>query len=115
MCRFEINNICFTGGIFHDCAVHDIDLTCWVLGEYPTHVFASATAFLPEVAAINDHDTVAFTMKFPSGALSMTDLSRNAAYGYDQRLEVSAACYLSCHWPFSPPQLGLQKFVALLT
>ncbi|KAG0715183.1 putative oxidoreductase YrbE [Chionoecetes opilio] len=77
-----------SGGIFHDCAVHDIDLTCWVLGEYPTHVFASATAFVPEIAAINDHDTAVFTMKFPSGALSMTDLSRNAVYGYDQRLEV---------------------------
>lgn len=77
-----------SGGIFHDCAVHDIDLACWVLGEYPTHVFATATAFYPEIAAINDHDTVAFTMKFPSGAISMTDLSRKAAYGYDQRLEV---------------------------
>lgn len=59
------------------------------MGEYPTHVFAFATAFIPEVAAIKDHDTVAFTMKFSSGAISMTDLSRNAVYGYDQRLEVS--------------------------
>lgn len=84
----SIDYLKISGGIFHDCAVHDIDLTCWVLGEYPTHVFASATTFLPEVAALNDHDTVAFTMKFPSGALSMTDISRNAAYGYDQRLEV---------------------------
>lgn len=77
------------GGIFHDCAVHDIDLVCWVLGEYPTHVFASASAFIPEIAALNDYDTVAFTMKFPSGTISMTDLSRNSVYGYDQRLEVS--------------------------
>lgn len=77
-----------SGGIFHDCAVHDVDLICWVIGEYPTHVFASATAFIPEVAEMNDYDTVAFTMKFPSGAISMTDLSRFAAYGYDQRLEV---------------------------
>ncbi|KFM60839.1 putative oxidoreductase yrbE, partial [Stegodyphus mimosarum] len=27
-------------------------------------------------------------MKFPSGALSVTDLSRCAVYGYDQRVEV---------------------------
>ncbi|KAG0721962.1 Myo-inositol 2-dehydrogenase [Chionoecetes opilio] len=65
-----------------------LTLTCWVLGEYPTHVFASATAFVPEIAANNDHDTAVFTMKFPSGALSMTDLSRNARLRYDQRLEV---------------------------
>ena len=27
-----------SGGIFHDCAVHDIDLITWILGEYPTEV-----------------------------------------------------------------------------
>ncbi|KAK3855208.1 hypothetical protein Pcinc_038376 [Petrolisthes cinctipes] len=84
----SIEYIKVSGGIFHDCAVHDIDLVCWVLGEYPTHVFASAFAFIPEIAAVNDHDTVGFTMKFASGTISMTDISRNAVYGYDQRLEV---------------------------
>lgn len=27
-----------SGGIFHDCMVHDIDLMTWVLGEYPQKV-----------------------------------------------------------------------------
>lgn len=27
-----------SGGIFHDCLVHDIDIITWVLGEYPTKV-----------------------------------------------------------------------------
>ena len=27
-----------SGGIFHDCMVHDIDLLTWVLGEYPAKV-----------------------------------------------------------------------------
>ena len=27
-----------SGGIFHDCLVHDIDLIVWVLGEYPDKV-----------------------------------------------------------------------------
>ena len=27
-----------SGGIFHDCAVHDIDLITWILGEYPSKV-----------------------------------------------------------------------------
>lgn len=76
-----------SGGIFHDCAVHDIDLICWVMGEYPVEVYAAASSFIPEVRDIDDHDTVAFTMRFASGALSTTDLSRNAVYGYDQRLE----------------------------
>lgn len=84
----SIDYLKVSGGIFHDCAVHDIDLVCWVIGDYPTHVFASAASFIPEIGAIGDHDTVAFIMKFASGAISMTDLSRNAVYGYDQRIEV---------------------------
>ncbi|KAK4305837.1 hypothetical protein Pmani_022295 [Petrolisthes manimaculis] len=84
----SIEYIKVSGGLYHDCAVHDIDLVCWVLGEYPTHVFATASAFIPEIAALNDHDTIGFTMKFASGTISMTDISRNAVYGYDQRLEV---------------------------
>ncbi|KAB7497260.1 Inositol 2-dehydrogenase [Armadillidium nasatum] len=38
--------------------------------------------------ALNDYDTVAITLLFPSGTIGMIDLSRNAIYGYDQRLEV---------------------------
>ncbi|XP_023332543.1 uncharacterized protein LOC111704521 isoform X2 [Eurytemora carolleeae] len=77
-----------SGGIYHDCAVHDIDMITWVLGEYPTQVFSVATAEIPEIDGINDFDNVAITMKFPSGSIGMIDLCRFANYGYDQRLEV---------------------------
>ena len=77
-----------SGGIFHDCAVHDIDMITWILGEYPTEVFSAANSHIPEINAINDWDNVAITMKFPSGTLATVDLSRFANYGYDQRLEV---------------------------
>jgi predicted dehydrogenase len=76
------------GGIFHDCAVHDIDIMCWVIGEYPSRVTAHVHAHTPEIAAIGDYDTVAVVLSFPSGTLGMIDLSRNSTYGYDQRLEV---------------------------
>ncbi|XP_008557743.1 myo-inositol 2-dehydrogenase [Microplitis demolitor] len=76
-----------SGGIFHDCMVHDIDLMTWILGEYPIKVSVQATANVPEIAAINDYDTVVATLKFPSGTLGVIDLSRNAPYGYDMRLE----------------------------
>ncbi|CAH1775979.1 unnamed protein product [Owenia fusiformis] len=76
-----------SGGIFHDCAVHDIDLVCWILEEYPCSVFAMAHAHVPEIAAMGDVDSVAIMMKFPSGAIATIDLSRNAKYGYDQRIE----------------------------
>ena len=68
--------------------MHDIDLICNVLGEYPCEVFAVASSFIREIGDINDHDTVAITLKFSSGAIGIIDLSRYAVYGYDQRLEV---------------------------
>ncbi|XP_012532501.2 myo-inositol 2-dehydrogenase [Monomorium pharaonis] len=77
-----------SGGIFHDCLVHDLDMITWVLGEYPDKVSVLANANVPEIKAIDDFDTVAVTLHFPSGTLGMIDLSRNSPYGYDQRLEV---------------------------
>lgn len=50
-------------------------------------VAVQATANFAEIKAIDDFDTVAATMKFPSGTLGLINLSRNACYGYDMRLE----------------------------
>ena len=75
-------------GMFHDCGIHDIDLIMWILDEKPLVVSSFGHAFHKEVAEMNDVDTVAVTLKFPSGALALIDLSRHATYGYDQRLEV---------------------------
>jgi myo-inositol 2-dehydrogenase/D-chiro-inositol 1-dehydrogenase len=77
-----------SGGIFHDCGSHDIDLCRWILNEDPVEVFSFASAFRPEIKEIGDYDTILVTMKYASGALASIDLSRKAAYGYDQRIEV---------------------------
>lgn len=77
-----------SGGIFHDCMVHDLDIITWVLGEYPVKVAVQASANIPEIKAIGDFDTVVVTLYFPSGTLGTIDLSRNSNFGYDQRLEV---------------------------
>jgi len=77
-----------SGGIFHDCGSHDIDLCRWILNEDPEEVYCVASAFRKEIAEIDDFDTVLVTLKFPSGALGSIDLSREAVYGYDQRIEV---------------------------
>ncbi len=76
------------GGLFHDCAVHDIDLVCWILGEYPNSVFAQGHAHNKDIREMGDVDTTLIQLAFPSGALASIDLSRNANYGYDQRCEV---------------------------
>lgn len=83
-----IDYLKISGGIFHDCMVHDIDMLTWVVGEFPDKVSVLADANIPEIKAIGDFDTVGATLHFPSGTVGMIDLSRNSTYGYDQRLEV---------------------------
>ncbi|XP_015783785.1 uncharacterized protein LOC107361463 [Tetranychus urticae] len=77
-----------SAGIFLDSAIHDIDLVCWVIGEYPVTVIASGSAFDEEIGAMGDYDTVVIVLKFPSGAMGTIDVTRSSAYGYDERLEV---------------------------
>ena len=77
-----------TGGIFHDTAVHDIDIICWIVGDYPVSVYTVAHANVDVIGSLNDVDTVLISMKFHDGTLATIDLSRFAAYGYDQRVEV---------------------------
>lgn len=77
-----------SGGIFHDCIVHDIDVICWILKDRPISVSSHAHSFMKEIKELDDHDTVAVTLKFPSGAIGIIDVSRHSKYGYDQRLEV---------------------------
>ena len=78
----------FSGGMYHNMAIHDIDLLCWMLGEEPVGVFAQGTTFDPEIQSVGDVDTIIITLKFPSGTLAVLDLSRHSSYGYDQRVEV---------------------------
>lgn len=84
----SMNFIKISGGFFHDCASHDLDLLCWVAGCYPHRVFANSHAIDPEIRALGDVDTATISLEFPSGILGLVDVSRFAAYGYDQRLEV---------------------------
>ncbi|XP_053210075.1 myo-inositol 2-dehydrogenase-like [Panonychus citri] len=86
--RPTIEYLATSGGIYHDCAVHDIDMLLWQTGEYPIRVSCTGLAFSDDIRAIDDHDSVAIMLTFPSGAIGMIDLDRNSPYGYDQRIEV---------------------------
>ncbi|CAD5111326.1 DgyrCDS641 [Dimorphilus gyrociliatus] len=77
-----------SGGFFHDCAVHDIDMICWILNEYPKSVFAVATAHDSRIREMNDWDTAVITLKFDSGVIGVIEISRFSEFGYDQRLEI---------------------------
>ena len=53
-------------GIYHDTAVHNIDLITWIFAERPRTVCTTAHAFVREIGEMNDVDTVAICLKFPS-------------------------------------------------
>ncbi|QHT62463.1 inositol 2-dehydrogenase [Paenibacillus lycopersici] len=78
-----------SGGLFIDMAIHDFDMARFVAGSEVTEVFAQGSVLVdPAFAACGDIDTAIVTLKFANGALGVIDNSRQAVYGYDQRVEV---------------------------
>jgi myo-inositol 2-dehydrogenase/D-chiro-inositol 1-dehydrogenase len=84
----SVDYIRTSGGIFHDCLVHDFDLICHIAKVGPEEVFSFGSSFLPEISAIDDLDNVVVSLRFPGGLLASVDASRKSVYGYDQRIEV---------------------------
>ncbi len=77
-----------SGGILHDCVVHDFDLVCQVAGEEPEEVFCFGANRIPEIEGIGDLDHLVVSLRFASGLLASIDISRFGAHGYDQRIEI---------------------------
>ncbi|NXD25692.1 T73AS protein, partial [Spelaeornis formosus] len=78
-----------SGGIFYNTAAHDIDIISLLLGEgVPDTVFSLGHAFCADMGYLRDVDTVAISMKFPSGAIVTLDISQHCTRSCDQRLEV---------------------------
>ncbi|NXS58976.1 DHDH dehydrogenase, partial [Brachypteracias leptosomus] len=81
-----------SGGIFYNAAVHDLDFISLLLGESaPDTVFSLGHAFCADVARVEDADTVAVSMKFPSGAVVTVDVSQHCTKSCEQRLEVQGS------------------------
>ncbi|XP_037236064.1 myo-inositol 2-dehydrogenase-like [Falco rusticolus] len=78
-----------SGGIFYNAAVHDIDIISLLLGESALDtIFSLGHAFCADMACLKDADTVAVSMKFPSGAIVTLDISQHCTRSCDHRLEV---------------------------
>ncbi len=78
-----------SGGIFLDMTIHDFDMARYLVGSEVTEVYAKAAVLTdPMFAKAGDWDTVVVTLTFANGALGAIDNSRQAVYGYDQRVEV---------------------------
>ncbi|MCI5074015.1 inositol 2-dehydrogenase [Oricola sp.] len=79
-----------SGGIFRDMTIHDLDLARFMLGEEVAAVSAQGSRLVnPELMErCDDYDTVVVTLMTDSGKQAIITNSREAAYGYDQRLEL---------------------------
>ncbi len=77
-----------SGGIFLDMTIHDFDMARYVTGSEVEEVYARGEVRIdPALGAEGDLDTVAVTLRHADGTLTVIDNSRQAAYGFDQRVE----------------------------
>ncbi|MBQ3150952.1 MAG: inositol 2-dehydrogenase [Clostridia bacterium] len=77
-----------SGGIFLDMTIHDFDMVRFMSGEEVEEVFAyGAVRVDPAIGEAGDIDTAVISMKLTNGAIAVIDNSREASYGYDQRVE----------------------------
>jgi myo-inositol 2-dehydrogenase / D-chiro-inositol 1-dehydrogenase len=78
-----------SGGIFLDMTIHDFDMARYLSMSEIVEVFAQGAVLIdPAIGQIGDIDTAIITLIFENGALGVIDNSRQAVYGYDQRVEV---------------------------
>jgi myo-inositol 2-dehydrogenase/D-chiro-inositol 1-dehydrogenase len=77
-----------SGGLFLDMMIHDFDMARYVTGSDVVEVYARATVRVdPAIGEAGDVDTAVVTLLHENGAITTIDNSRQAVYGYDQRVE----------------------------
>lgn len=84
--------IATSGGIFRDCAVHDIDAVRWVTGREVVDVYAvGANRGADWFAGYGDVASASALLTLDDATLGVVSVSRYNARGYDVRLEVHGA------------------------
>jgi len=78
-----------SGGMFLDMTIHDFDMARYLSGSEVIEVYTTAGVMVdPCIGEAGDVDTAVITLRFANGAIGTIDNSRQAVYGYDQRVEV---------------------------
>ena len=78
-----------SGGMFLDMTIHDFDMARYLSGSEVEEVYTTAGVMVdPAIGEAGDTDTAIITLRFANGAIGTIDNSRQAIYGYDQRVEV---------------------------
>ncbi len=78
-----------SGGFYLDTGVHEFDMARWLMGSEIVSVFARGELYNhPDYAEFHDVDQTHLSFRCASGSLGITELSRDAIYGYEIRTEV---------------------------
>ncbi|BDR74688.1 Gfo/Idh/MocA family protein [Clostridium tetani] len=85
--NFAKNN--YSGGLFLDMAIHDLDLARWYLNSEAEKVWAIGDAYeYEDFKEINDAETGAALVKFKNGTMGIFVAGRNCAHGYHIETEI---------------------------
>ncbi|NIZ47716.1 inositol 2-dehydrogenase (plasmid) [Entomospira nematocerorum] len=79
----------FSGGLFIDMAIHDIDLVRWFTGHEISQVWAiGKNSLYPELDALRELETGAVMMQLDNNTIALIVAGRNAAHGYHIETEI---------------------------
>jgi myo-inositol 2-dehydrogenase/D-chiro-inositol 1-dehydrogenase len=78
-----------SGGMFMDMTIHDFDMARFLTGDEVEEIYTAGGVMVdPEIGQAGDLDTALIVLRFRNGVIGTIDNSRQAAYGYDQRVEI---------------------------
>ncbi len=78
-----------SGGLFLDMTIHDFDMARFLSASEVDEVFTMADVMVnPAIGEAGDVDTAVVMLRFRNGMIGTIENSRQAVYGYDQRVEV---------------------------
>lgn len=83
-----IDYVKVSGGLMMDMMIHDFDMARFLLGEVEEIYALGDVKIDPAIGGAGDIDTAKVMLRFENGVFGTIENSRQAVYGYDQRVEV---------------------------
>jgi myo-inositol 2-dehydrogenase/D-chiro-inositol 1-dehydrogenase len=78
-----------SGGMFMDMTIHDFDMARFLTGDEVEEIYTAGAVMVdPGIGEAGDLDTALIVLRFRNGVIGTIDNCRQAAYGYDQRVEI---------------------------
>ncbi len=78
-----------SGGMFMDMTIHDFDMARFLIGDEVEEIYVTGGVMVDEaIGREGDLDTALTVLRFRNGVIGTIDNCRQAAYGYDQRVEI---------------------------